>query len=163
MDAAWGGMAAAVSVLALFGGIALLMWVDARGKGQERQLAHTERLKALEVGRALPDADVARAQAEASRAWAAATVGFLVPLGVMGAAIGATALVFNHAESRVHLPLLATIWGVCGVVSLTAVASALACVRRQSRPGPAERRPDPAGAHADAPPPTGIREGPLGS
>ena len=66
----WGGLSAAAILLALFGGIALLMLIDGRGKARDRELTHAERLRALELGQPLPDAEVARAHSEASRAWA---------------------------------------------------------------------------------------------
>src|SRR5262245_52114725 len=105
----WGGLSAALAVLALFAGLALLIWVDARGKTKERELAHAERLKALELGQPLPDADVARARASASQAWAGGLTATAVAIGMAGAATGATALVFASADSGIQLPLLCVI------------------------------------------------------
>src|SRR6185295_16852127 len=106
VDMVWGGLSAGAALLALFVGIAFLVWVDSKSKAQERQLAHTERIKALEVGQPLPDAEVARAHADASRAWAAGLTAVFVPLGLSGVATGATALVFGSADRGIQLPLL---------------------------------------------------------
>src|SRR5687768_8118848 len=106
IDLVWGGLSAAAGLLALFGGIALLMLIDGRNKAKERQLAHAERMRALERGQPLPDAEAARAWAEASRAWAAGLATTFVSLGMGGVAVGATALGFRHGEPRAQLPLL---------------------------------------------------------
>ena len=126
-------LAGAAGVLSLFGGIGLLMWIDYRGKIREKEYAHAERMKALEVGQTLPDADVSRSEADASRAWAAGLTAILVSLGMVGAAVGATALVFQLADLSVHLPMVCVIWGVCGLVSLVAVTGGLSAMRRRER------------------------------
>jgi hypothetical protein len=153
MDLVGGGILGVAAVLAFFGGLALLMWIDGRNKGRERQLAHAERVKSLEMGQTLPDAEVARASASAQRAWAVGLVALLVPLGLAGTAVGATALIFIYASAGVQLPLLCVIWGVCGVVSLVTVTTGLGVLavgRRESPTSagendesrqPAERRP----------------------
>jgi hypothetical protein len=125
MDLVGGGVFAVAGLAVFFGGIALLMLIDGRGKAQERQFAHAERLKALEVGQPLPDAEVARARAFSQRMWAAGLTALFVPLGLGSAAVGATALVFSMASPHTHVTLLCVIWGICGVVSLTAVTTAL--------------------------------------
>jgi uncharacterized membrane protein YbhN (UPF0104 family) len=123
----------ALGLLSLFGGIGLLMWIDHRSKIREKEHAHAERMKALEVGQPLPDADVARSGADASRAWAAALTAILVSLGMAGAAVGATALVFRMGDAHVHLPLVCVVWGVCGLVSLITVTGGLDAMRRRGR------------------------------
>jgi hypothetical protein len=140
MDLIGGGVFAVVGLAVFFGGIALLMLIDGRSKAHERQLAHAERLKALELGQPLPDAEVARARASAQRAWAAGLTALLVPLGLASTAVGATALVFSMASPQAHVTLLCVIWGVCGVVSLTAVTTALG-VMAAGRHKPTEKEP----------------------
>jgi hypothetical protein len=137
------GIFGLAGMLAFFGGIALLMWIDQRGKATQRQLQHEERLRSLELGRELPDAAVARAEASSSRAWAAAVVGFLVPPIVLGAGVGASALVLMIASEYIHLPVLCIIWGVCGLIALVAVVSSLGAMKQQSPPesAAAEFRP----------------------
>ena len=129
----WGPFTAVGGTLAFFGGIGLLMWIDYKGKAREKELAHAERLKALETGQALPDAEVARSGAEASRAWAAGLTTVTIVLGMAGAAVGATAMVFTNAAPSIHLPLSCVVWGVCGAVGLTTVSLGFAAMRQKSR------------------------------
>jgi hypothetical protein len=104
---------------------------------QKRDQGHAERLKALETGRSLPDPELAWAGAEVNRCWAAAIVGFGVPAIMAAAALGGTLLVLRQEEpTRLQLPLLCVIWGVCGLVSLVAAATSLGVLCRQ-RPGAA--------------------------
>jgi hypothetical protein len=150
MELVGGGILGVAALAAFFGGIAVLMLIDGRNKGRERQLAHAERVKSLELGLPLPDAEVARASAAAHRAWAVGLVALLVPLGLAGTAIGATSLVFLHAAPGAQLPLLCVIWGISGVVSLVTVTTGLGVLAvgrteaskesEEPRP-PAERRP----------------------
>ena len=135
MEMFWGGLAGAAGLLALFGGIAILMLIDGRNKAQERKLTHAERLKALEMGQPLPDAEVARARSDASRAWARGLSAAAASLGMAGAAVGATALLVGRDEPHTLLPLLSVIWGVCGLVALVAVAVGQGAARRRDVPG----------------------------
>src|SRR5262245_62669854 len=130
----WGGLSAAFALLALFGGIALLMLIGGRSKAKERELAHAERMQALELGQPLPDAEVARARSDASRAWARGLSAAAASLGMAGAAVGATALLVGRDEPRTLLPLLCVIWGVCGLVALIAVSLGLGAARRRDVP-----------------------------
>ena len=72
MEILWGGIAGALGSLGFFGGIALLVWAGNKGEAEkkklqherelkQREMEHTERLKALELGQTLPDAEVAQA------------------------------------------------------------------------------------------------------
>jgi hypothetical protein len=141
MDLVSGGFAAGFGTLAFFGGIALLMWVSYKGEAQKREYEHAERMKALELGQTLPDADIARANADGSRARAAGTIGTLVPLATVAAAIGATALVVLNSQEYFssRVPMLGIIWGVSGLVSVvTVVCSVSVLHRRGSRSHPSE-------------------------
>jgi len=141
----WGGLSAALALLALFGGIALLMLIDGRSKAKERELAHAERMQALELGQPLPDAEVARARSDASRAWARGLSAAAASLGMAGAAVGATALLVGRDEPRTLLPLLCVIWGVCGLVglvALVAVSVGLGAARRRDVPGKRAAAPE---------------------
>jgi hypothetical protein len=126
-------LAAALGTFAFFGGIGLIMWIDQKGKSRERELAHIERLKALELGQPLPDAAVARAQADASRARAAGATMILVPLGMAGMAVGVTPLVFIFGGPNLHLALLCVIWGVCGLVGLVGVSVGFETSKRREK------------------------------
>src|SRR5947208_2552601 len=140
-DLIWTGVPAASVLLALFGGIALLMLIDGRGKAKERELAHAERMRALELGQLLPDAEVAQARSDASRAWARGLSAAAVSLGMAGASVGATALVLERGEPGSQLPLLCVVWGVCGLVALVAVSVGLAASRRREGPGKPKATP----------------------
>ena len=148
----WTTLLAGIGTFGFFGGIALLMWIDQKGKARERDLVHTERLKSLELGQALPDAEVARANAEASRAWALALTTTLVPLGLFGTAVGATAMVFASAGPSSHTALVSAIWGTVGVVSLVTVSIGLSAgQKRRERAASSETTAAPTLARRPAP------------
>src|SRR5262249_27007715 len=107
----------------------------------KQQHAHVERLKALEMGLPLPDADIARAKAEGSRARGAALIGVLAPLIMALAAVGGMYLVFQQDFIAFQFPLLCVIWGTCGIVSLVAVAVSLGALSRRSLLAPAAAKP----------------------
>src|SRR5207249_730619 len=137
----WMVVSAALALLALLSGLVLLTLINSRSKAKERELTHAERLRALDLGQPLPDAEVARAKSDASRAWARGLSAAAASLGMAGAAIAATALVLPHTEPRSQLPLLCVIWGVCGLVALTAVSVGLASSRRREKPSKPEAAP----------------------
>jgi hypothetical protein len=123
MEAVGISLAVALGLCGFMGGTALLMWIDARNKRHERELKHAERLKALEMGQPLPDLENARVRTEQVRTILLGMVAFMVPPGLAGTAVGATALVLYQASPSIHLPLLCVIWGVIGVVSLVAIST----------------------------------------
>jgi hypothetical protein len=162
----------AIAALLFFGlpvtlglGLAALALVfDYRKKAQERELTHVERMKALERGLPLPDAEIARAEAEKSRARAAGTIGALVPLFALAASVGSTAIVLAYqrdgdmpipfATPRSTAPLV-TIWVVCGVI----VTAALILSIRSLRRSPALEAGEPeCGGHGALP---GTARGPV--
>jgi hypothetical protein len=124
----------------LLGGLAVLIlvffgfWVRHHYKQAARKAEqqHHERMKLLDLGLPLPDADLARAQSEQSRVNTAGAIGVLVPLFMAGAAVGVTALIVTRPDTPVNfqLPLLCTVWGVVGLVSLVTVILSLAAIRR---------------------------------
>jgi len=110
-----------------------------KSEAVEQERRHKERLRALELGFPLPEAEVARAEAESKRAQAAGTVGLVVPLGLGGIAVGVTAIILDH---QVQMPgILYVIWGVCGLVSLVTAVMCMVTLRRgtSAKPG----RPTP--------------------
>jgi hypothetical protein len=166
MDVALGGFAGALGLFALFGGIALLIWVGNKGESekrklnheaelQHRQLEHAERLKALEAGFPLPDADLALARTERVRAGAIAAIGITVPVVTAGCAVAGSALVLANALPYHQLPVLCVIWACSGVASLVTAATSLGVLA-------ARRRPVESGRRASTRPlvdePPGIRE-----
>ncbi len=167
MDVALGGLAGALGLFAVFGGIALMIWVGNKGETekrklkhdedvQRRQLEHTERLKALEAGFPLPDADLAYARADVVRAGVAAAIGIAVPVVTIGGAVAATAMVLSMAGPELHLPVLCVIWASAGLVSLCTAVISLAAVASRRRA--ATTTPQAGGRPRPEPPPVGYAE-----
>src|SRR5205823_5905816 len=147
MEMILGGIAGALGSLGFFGGIALLVWAGNKGEAEkkklqherelkQREIEHTERLKALELGQPLPDAEVARAQAERSRFRAAGLVAVLVPLAMGGAAVGSTPIILNHSWEGNFQGVLYAVWGVCGLVSLATVTNCISVLNRRDKRQP---------------------------
>src|SRR5579884_1715042 len=140
MELVLGGLASGLGALGFFGGLALLVWVDSRTKKaqqewllKQRQIEHAERLKALEAGHPLPDGDIAAARAEGRRAWAAATVGFVVPPAVFGLAIAATAVVLSHPLFGGSVAVLCVLWAAAGATSIVALSTSAGVLVRRGR------------------------------
>lgn len=126
--------AGTVGSIIFFGGIALLMWVDQRGKIRQRDLEHAERMKALEVGQPLPDSDIARAKADSTRAGVAGFIGVCVPLFMASAATITTCVTISHSNvpwERSSTALLIVVWIVSGLISLLTVVLSLVALRRR--------------------------------
>jgi membrane glycosyltransferase len=101
-------------------------------EARQREMTHAERLKALELGRPLPEVELARAQTETTRARAEAAkvivgviVRGLVGLGTLGIAVAATAVVLVKGSADTQVTALAIIWTAATIVG---VATALAGV-----------------------------------
>lgn len=122
----------AVAASAVFGGIALCVRFDQRGKTRRRELEHTERLRAIELGWRPDDAAVAHRQA-------AGAVGVGVPIASLSAAvIGSCFGVMFQESPWLCATFLAVVWLVCGAVGLSAV---IVAGRRLREPvTPATRR-----------------------
>jgi hypothetical protein len=97
---------------------------------RQREMTHSERMKALETGQPLPEVELAKAQAEAVKARMeaaksiAATVGrAIIPLGMGGIGIGMSAVVICNASPSLHLPALSVIWASIAVVGTAAAVS----------------------------------------
>ncbi len=125
------GIFATLGSIVFFGGIALITWIDQRGKTRRREIEHTERMKSIELGHNLPDAEVARAQAERARARTAVLTATLVPLFMALAAVGGTVVTLLWIEaSGILIPVLCTLWGVCGVVCIVTVSVTMGTIER---------------------------------
>src|SRR5262245_2852426 len=115
------------SMVASLGGTAAVCFLGYlwyRHEAGKREQTHAERLRALESGQPLPDADIARALA----------VGFiatLVPVASCGAAVGATAMVFHTTNAWMHLPMGAVIGCISGAVSIVTVVISWTAMRRR--------------------------------
>lgn len=122
-DAGWliGGAMAGGGLLVVLA--ALLAYRHDRRK---RELEHTERMKSLEAGLPLPDAEVARARA----AGVATTV--IVTSALASAAVG-TWLVLPRLEQPPHLiAALGIIWGCAAGVGVVSAAAGMSAVHRSA-------------------------------
>jgi hypothetical protein len=126
------GQETAISIVTVTFGTLLLGWVSLlwyRHESRKRELKHTERMKAFELGLPVPDAEVARANA-------AGFLGVAVPLIMIGGALLASNLALHApADSFVALGLqtkdvFVPVWLFSGAVSLMAVFGSLRVLRR---------------------------------
>jgi hypothetical protein len=97
---------------------------------RQREMTHSERMKALETGQPLPEVEIAKAQAESVKARTeaakaiAATIGrAIVPLGMGGIGIGMSAVVICNSSPALHLLALSIIWLCVAMVGTAAAVS----------------------------------------
>ena len=135
------GLFGAIGTTAFFAFCAFAVWIDYRKKKEDRETANLERMKALELGYPLPDAEVARANAYASAAWAAGLIGLLVPLVVISLTVAGTivAVLNLPARGNIAVPLIVA-WSIAAVLALVAVVRSLSVIRQLPRPTPDARR-----------------------
>jgi cbb3-type cytochrome oxidase subunit 3 len=151
MDSLMAGMFGAIGTVAFFGFCAFAVWIDYRKKKEERDSAHRERMKALELGYTPLDAEIERAKAYASAAWAAGVIGLVVPIVVVSLTGAGTivAVVFRESGENIAGPLVVS-WSIAAVIMLFAILRSLSVIRQLPRPtgdaqprGPTrDRRPD---------------------
>ncbi len=130
------GLSGAVGSLALFGFLAFAVWVDYQKKKDERDAARQERMKALEMGYAPMDAEIERARAYASAAWAAGLIGLLVPLAVVFLTVIGTIVAVLHDWGpwvSIGGPLVVA-WSIACGLSLVTIVLSLHTIRRIPRP-----------------------------
>lgn len=150
MEALIVSVCGAAGTVAFFACIAFATWIDYRKTRDERELAHKERMKALELGHAPLDAEIERAKAYASAARMAGLIGILVPLVViLLTVVGTLIVVLNHREN-ITVPLI-TAWAIVAVLALVAIVRSLNVIRQLPRPA------------ADRPPASGSLEKPRSS
>jgi hypothetical protein len=146
------GLFGAVGALAFFGFLAFATWMDYRKKKEEREAAHQERMKALELGHPPRDGEIEQARAYASAAWAAGVVGIAVPPAVFGISLGATAVILGSSTPGASVPVLCVLWVAAGVTSVVAVVMSTSAVmgrrRRWAERGTPARDPQPVGDRA---------------
>jgi len=119
----------------LFAGVVLCVWLDQRGRTRRRELEHVERLRALDMGRPLDDA-------ETGRTAALATIGVGVGVSSFAAAAFATCFVLYYLlEGNASFLLLLVIWPVCALVAGGVAAGCIFAIGR--------RRPSDGGATAE--------------
>lgn len=126
-------VAANVAGVAVFiGGIAVCVWFDQRGKTRRRELEHAERMLAIEHGRPLDDAAVARSKALGA-------IGVAVPVVSLSAGAMGSFVALAFKDPWFQFAAFAVNWVICGAVALVVVPTVL--MRFRERPS-ADRPPD---------------------
>jgi hypothetical protein len=116
-----------IGISVFFGGIAVLVWLDQRGKTRRRELEHLERMRALELGRPLEDAEVARYKALGA-------IGVAVPIASLSAALVGTAFAFGFKEPEYRYKALVVIWLICGITGLISFPAVMKRLQKQKHP-----------------------------
>jgi hypothetical protein len=134
MESSFVGLFGAVGTVACFTFLTFAVWFDYRKKKDERDAAHQERMKALELGYPPLDAEIQRARAYSSAAWAAGLIGLLVPLVVIALAVTGTIVAILHLEGEnIAFPLIVA-WLIAGGLSLVTIILSLNVIRQLPRP-----------------------------
>ena len=135
MESTTVALSGAVGTAAFFSFLCFVAWLDYRKKKDERDAAHEERMRALELGHPPLDAEIERAKAYASAAWAAGLIGLLVPLAlVLLTVVGTVVAVLNHAPwENIAVPLVVA-WSIVAVLVLVTVVRSLSAIRHLPRP-----------------------------
>jgi hypothetical protein len=135
MDGAAAAVAGSIGSVAFCSFLAFAVWIDYRKKKDERDAAHLERMKALELGHPPLDAEIARAKAYASAAVAAGVIGILVPIFVIALAVIGTIVAVLHYESNVNIAVpLIVAWSIASGLALVTIVASLHTIRRIPRP-----------------------------
>jgi hypothetical protein len=139
------GLFGAIGTVAFFAFVSFACWVDYQKKREERDAVRQERLKALELGHPPLDAEIERARAYASAAWAAGLIGLLVPLGVVSLMFAATVVTLSIRKSGDDPGIALLIaWGISGVIMLVTILRSLSVIRQLPAPtAVAQQRPEP--------------------
>lgn len=135
MDVMTAGLFGSIGTVAFFAFVSFAVWINYRKEKDQRDASHQERMKALELGHPPLDAEIARAKAYASAAWAAGLIGLLVPLVVVSLAVSGTIVAVLHYGPGENIagPLIAA-WSIgCGL-ALVAIVFSLNVIRRLPRP-----------------------------
>jgi hypothetical protein len=142
MESSLVALCGAAGTVAFFACIGFAVWIDYRRKKDEGEAAHRERMKALELGHPPLEAEIERAKAYASAAWAAGLIGLLVPLALVSlTVVGTIVAVMNHSAERDIIAPLIVAWSIAAVLVLVTVVSSLGAIRRLPRPtGEASRQ-----------------------
>jgi hypothetical protein len=128
-------MLGSVGTVALFGFLAFAVWINYRKEKDQRDAAHQERIKALELGHPPMDAEIERARAYASAAWAAGVIGLVVPLAIILLTVIGTIVAVLHHEPGENIggPLIVA-WSIACGLSTIAIVLSLQTIRRLPRP-----------------------------
>jgi hypothetical protein len=137
-------LAGAAGSVAFFAFLAFASWTEYRKNKDEREAERDERMKALEIGYPPLDAEIERAKAYASAAWAAGLIGILVPITVLVLTFAGTivAVLNRQATDNLRDPL-AIAWSIAAVIVLVTVVRSLSAIRQLPRPTgePPQRTP----------------------
>jgi hypothetical protein len=110
----------------VFGGMAIIvlptLWFHYRDEAQKREKAHAERMRSLEAGFPLPDAQIARYTA---LGW----IGVGVPVAALAAALTATLLLGLYRESSDVALAIPAIWLCCLGICVVALRAAILRLR----------------------------------
>ncbi len=135
MDGALVGLFGAMGSVAFFAFISFSVWVDYRKKKDERDATHQERMRALELGYPPLDAEIERARAYASAAWAAGLIGLLVPLALVSLTVLGTIVIVLTSQTRENLAVpLIVAWSIVAVLMLVPIVRSLNVIRELPRP-----------------------------
>jgi hypothetical protein len=135
MESVLVGLVGAIGTVAFFACISFSVWVDYCKKKDERDATHKERMKALELGFPPLDAEIERARAYASAAWAAGVIGLVVPLVLVLLTGAGTLVIVLTSQSREGLtaPLIVA-WSITAILVLVTVVRSLGVIRHLPRP-----------------------------
>jgi hypothetical protein len=135
MESSMVGLFGAAGTMAFFAFLALAVWLDYRKKKDERDAIHLERMKALELGHPPLDAEIERAKAYASAAWAAGLIGLLVPIVLVSLTVVGTivAVLSKQPSEDISVPLIVA-WSIVAVLVLVTIVRSLSVIRQLPRP-----------------------------
>jgi hypothetical protein len=140
---------------------------EERARRQEQ--VHAERMKAIELGRPLPEVELAwaktaefQARMETIRSNVAVIFSVLGPAAVIGITTGATSAILSLAAPSIHLTLVIVIWICAVLVALGIVAGTWGRLLRPNLEAALRRYlPRPTAPNTNATPPTLPDEGVL--
>jgi len=99
-------------------------------RARQQEYTHAERMKLIELGRPLPEVELAQAKAaqlqatmDTIRSNVQAIFGAIGPVLVVGVATGATAAVLQLASPDLHLGLVIVIWVCAMLIVLGCIAA----------------------------------------
>jgi hypothetical protein len=146
------GLIGSIGSVAVFGFLSFVVWINYRKDKDARETAHLERMKAMELGYPPADAEIQRAKAYSSAAWAAGLIGLLVPIVVISLAVAGTIVAVLHHEPSENIggPLIAA-WGIAALITLVTILKCLQVIHGLPRPtGDVPKREPPREKRADS-------------
>jgi cbb3-type cytochrome oxidase subunit 3 len=145
------GLGSAIGTVAFFAFVSFAVWISYRKEKDQRDAAHQQRMKALELGHPPMDAEIERAKAYAGAAWAAGVIGLVVPIVVVSLDGASTivAVIFLRGENIGGVMIAG--WAIACGMSLVAIVRSLHTIHHLPRPsGDVSPRPAVVGKPSDA-------------